>query len=162
MKVDHKKKTVTLENGTVFHLKRISTLVLERLRADPRGKPVPPVQTVTYANGATAEETNANDPDYLEALQEWRVNQAYRITRYALTEGISDNAPKDFVQRYRELYFPEASDDELKYLWVASFLPDQDAAIELMQIIVGQSVPTEKGFESAKETFQGDGKRVSD
>lgn len=155
MKVDHKKRTVTVEGGVTFHLRRISTLILERLRADVHGRPTPPIQTVTYANGATAEEANPNDPDYLRAMQEWELARAYKVTRYTLTEGIVEEAPKEFSKRYRELYFPEATEDELKYLWVCSHLSDQDAAVELMKIIVGQTIPTEQGFEQAKETFPG-------
>jgi hypothetical protein len=73
--------------------------------------------------------------------------------RYVLTEGVEENPPKDFIKRYKELYFPDATTDELKYLWVASFVPDQDDVSLLMRAIMGQTIPTSEGLEEAAATF---------
>ncbi len=162
MNIDYEKRTVTFEDGPTLKLLKLSSLVVERIQSDEKGKPQIPVLEVTYADGQKGQETNANDPEYLLADARWRMGKSYLLMRYVLTEGIAGKPPKEFIKRYRELYFPEASDDELKYMWVASLLPDQDDIAVLMRAIMGQTIPTGEGLEEAAATFPGDGERLPD
>ncbi len=151
------KRQVTLNNGVVLTLRPLMPLVLERFRTNTRGRPVPPKQTVTYADGSTSTEDNPNDPEYLKAMAEWELERGMRVTNYILVEGIVENPSEEFMEQYRE-YFPDATAKELKYLWIASLLPDQDELTDLITAIVGQTMPTREGLEEAANTFQGDGK----
>lgn len=162
MNIDYENRTVTFEDGPTVKLRKLSSLVVERIQSDEKGKPQIPVQEVRYANDQTAQEANPNDPDYLLELSKWQINKSYLLMRYVLTEGIVENPPKDFIKRYKELYFPDASNDELKYMWVASFVPDQDDISLLMKAIMGQTIPTGEGLEEAAATFQGNGERLPD
>lgn len=157
MNVDYENRTITFEDGTTVKLRKLSTLVIERLRADERGKPKPPIQEVTYANNVTAQEENPNDPEYLEKVDSWRANRAFLLMRYVISEGIDGTPPESFLTNYRENYFPEATDTELKYLWIATLIPDQEEMTNLMRVIMGQTVPTPEGLAEAADTFPSDG-----
>lgn len=160
--VDYERRVFIARDGTEVRLKPISRLVLERLYNDQSGKPKVPKVPVNIAGQQRMQE-NPDDPDYLSAVQRWEGERNLRITRYFLIYGVADDAPDDFVQEYRE-FFPDASANELRYLWLVGLLgEDNPEDWELITAaITGQTAPTEKGVAQSTDSFRGTGERTAD
>lgn len=124
---------------------KISSLMLERITAE--GKPKIPRKEVLLLGKHRELQANANDPDYLALMKEWEAEQNIKVMRYIFVIGAKGTPPQEFVDDQRQ-FFPEVSDLEMKYLWVASRLPDQDVD-KFAEVVLGQGIATAKGLEEA-------------
>lgn len=125
--------------------KRISSLMLERIVNE--GKPKIPHIEVTILGKHKEMQANPNDPGYLALLKEWEEGQNIRTMRYTFVVGTKGTPPQDFVEEQRQ-FFPDATDVDMKYLWVSSLIPDEDID-KFVEAIMGQSIATTKGLEEA-------------
>lgn len=125
--------------------KGISALMLERITNE--GKPKIPRQEVTLLGKHKELIANPNDPGYVALLEEWQGDQNIRVMRYMFNVGVAGVPPEEFVDEQRQ-FFPNASPADLKYLWVASLLPDADID-KFTEAIMGRGLTTTKGLEEA-------------
>jgi len=124
---------------------KISSLMLERIVNE--GKPKIPMIEVTLLGKHKQIQANPNDPGYVALLQEWQGEQNIRVMRYMFCVGVKGQPPQEFVDTHR-LFLPDATDLDLKYLWVTSLVPDDDID-SFTAAILGQSITTQKGLEEA-------------
>lgn len=135
----------SIGNEITLSGKSISALMLERITNE--GKPKIPRIEVTLLGKHKEMQANPNDPGYLALLEEWQGEQNIRVMRYMFNVGVAGIPPMDFVEEQRQ-FFPNATDAEMKYLWVASLLPDNDID-KFTEAIMGRGLTTTKGLEEA-------------
>lgn len=123
----------------------ISSLMLERLTNE--GKPKIPMIEVTLLGKHKQMQANPNEPGYLALLKEWEGDVNVKTLRYIFVIGAKGQPPQEFVDVQAQ-FFPEASDLEMKYLWVSSLLPDEDIDV-FTEAVLGRTTATTKGVESA-------------
>lgn len=128
----------------------ITSLMLERVTN--QGKPRIPQKEVNIMGKHKQLEANEQDPGYLALLKEWQDNQNVRVMRYIFTVGTNATPPEEFIAAQAE-FFPDATETDLKYLYVASLIPDSDIE-KFTEAVLGQSMPTEKGLQAAANSFQ--------
>lgn len=155
--LDAERGVFVTSTGSELTLRPIPSLILERLYNATAGKPekpkVPMVE-VTIGKSHKTKEENPNDPDYKAALEQyekdlnaWEQAKGTRIMMYLLTAGVAGTPPEEFVTDHR-FFFPDATTSEMKYIWVASQIPDDD--LEALNLaITGQTKPTAKGLEES-------------
>jgi hypothetical protein len=155
-RVDYERRVFITRDGLELTLMPVSKLILERINANQEGKPQVPKIEVLIAGKHKRLEDNPNDPEYLRELNLWTREQQMKHMRYAFWAGIKENPPEEFVGPHRE-FFPNATDSEMKYLWVASLLgQDGDDIGILVEAILGQNIVTEQGLEKAMDSFPGE------
>lgn len=151
-----KARQFTSSDKTVFTLKPIPTMILERLRNDQWGRPQPPVQEVEIGGKHKHSEANPNDPKYQENLRIWESEQNMRLLKYAFSQGIAEDPPAEFVTIHAE-FFPGASNADMKYLWVVSHLSvEEDELGKLSGAIISQTDVTQEGLDAATDRFPGE------
>jgi len=124
----------------------ISSLMLERITNE--GKPKIPMVEVTILGKHKQMQANANDPGYLALLEEWKGDQNVKVLRYVFVVGAKGQPPSEFIDTQRQ-FFPNATDADLKYLWVSSQLPDEDID-SFSNVVIGKTLTTAKGLEEAQ------------
>lgn len=149
--IDAARQTFVASDGSEVPLtgKRINQFMLERLKN--QGKPTIPMKEVTLLGKHRQMEANPNDPGYLARLAEWESESGINAMMYILTLGVKGAPPADFIEDQRT-FFPDASDNMFKYLWVTSLVPDDDVEA-LAEAIISFSLPTEKGLQDAADSF---------
>lgn len=152
------KEFETLE-GTIFRLRPLSPLIINHIEIQWEAKkPKVPVVEV-HINGHTAKETNPHDPEYLEQVAAWQRAKANANYTTIFGLGIVDDVPKDLAKLYMSM-LPDATPGDLRAFWATSVVGiNTDECNALIERIVGQTMPTEKGLELSSERFQGDDKR---
>lgn len=123
----------------------ISSLMLERITNE--GKPKIPRKEVLLLGKHREIQANANDPDYLALLEEWKADQNVKVLRYVFVVGAKGQPPQEFVD-IQSQFFPNASDADMKYLYISSLLPDEDIDT-FSNVVIGKTLTTAKGVESA-------------
>lgn len=142
-------------NEIEFSGKSITSLMLERVTS--QGKPAIPRVEVTLLGKHKELQANPKDPGYIALLAEWETNQKIAVMRYVFVVGVKGQPPPEFVEEQR-MFFPDATDLEMKYLWVASRLPDEDIEV-FTEAILGRSIPTERGLQESAATFRSEDQR---
>lgn len=132
-------------NRVALSGKQITSLMLERIINE--GKPKIPMAEVLILGKHKQMEARPNDPGYLALLEEWKADQNIRAMRYTFVVGTKGKPPDDFVEEQRQ-FFEDATDTEIKYLWVTSLIPDIDID-KFSEAILGQTLTTTKGLEEA-------------
>jgi hypothetical protein len=156
--VDYANRKFIARDGTELTLRPLPKLILERLYNNTDGKPKPPIIEVEIAGQFKRMESNPNDPAFLARLQEWESAKNLRLLKFVAVEGVVELPPADFIRHYSE-YFPEETEQGMKYLWVVGLLGADGEDIPLfMEALTSQTAVTEKGLETASETFPGDGR----
>lgn len=122
--------------------KPISALVIQMLQS--QGKPKIPMIEVTIL-GRKQSEPHAGHEGYQARLKEWEEESQVAVMHYLFTVGVKGTPPPEFVEEQLQ-YFPNATAQELKYLWVASRLPDEDMGA-FTEAVMGRSLPTQKAVE---------------
>jgi hypothetical protein len=130
--------------------KPISSLMLERLTND--GKPKIPMVEVTLMGKHRQLEPHPDDPGYKALLEEWTLESRMKTMRYVFIMGVKGQPPQDFMDEQRP-FFPNATDSDFKYLWVASRLPDDDIDT-FIEAVIGRTTPTQKGLAQSADSFQ--------
>lgn len=150
-RIDAARKMFITSRGNEIELsgKRISSLMLERLAN--KGKPQIPMKEVVLLGKHKQLEANSNDPGYLALLEEWNAEGKIESLVYIFSIGVKGQPPPEFIDEQRE-FFPEANATMMKYLWICSQLPDEDIGA-LSEVILGQSLPTEKGLAQSADSF---------
>lgn len=149
-------RTFTCNDGTVFTLRPLAPLVLERVKNDQHGKPQPPiVETQLGKNGPRRKEANPLDPDYQVALAEWEQTKNARLLTFIFTMGIAEEPDETEAERWKP-FFPGLDAVATKYLWIVDHLKEADEVQQLSETIMGQTVVTEGGLEAAAATFPGE------
>lgn len=123
----------------------ISSLMLERITNE--GKPKIPRKEVLLLGKHKEMQANANDPDYLALLEEWKSEQNVKVLRYVFVVGAKGQPPQEFVDTQR-LFFPDANEIDLKYLYISSLLPDEDIDL-FSNVVIGKNLPTAQGINDA-------------
>ena len=75
------------------------------------------------------------------------------VMRYLFVIGTKGQPPQAFADE-QSAFFPNATAMEMKYIWVASRLPDEDMAA-FTEVVMGRSLPTAKGLEESADSFRG-------
>lgn len=127
----------------------ITSLMLERVTN--QGKPRIPQKEVVILGKHKQMEANENDPGYLALLKEWQDEQNIRVMRYVFTVGTNATPPDDFIEA-QAAFFPDATATDLKYLYVASLIPDSDID-KFTEAVLGRSMATETGLKEAANSF---------
>lgn len=131
----------------------ITSLMIERVINE--GKPDIPQVQVTIGGKYKQIESNPNDPNYIAALERWQEESNRRLLRYLIVRGIRCDVPETFIAEHRE-YFPNANDNDMKYLYVVSLIPDTDVSF-FMDAVMGRTMPTASGLEEAATSFRSQG-----
>lgn len=156
--VDHQRRVFITRSGAELHLKPVPALVVERLFKDQSGKPQVPMVDVLIGGKHSRSEPNPNDPAYLNALNDWTLEHQMKVFQYVIWKGIDNATPKDFVKEHRQ-FLPDATEPEMKYLWIGSLLENLEDIRLLVDAIIGQTAITEQGLEQAVQSFPGDGEQ---
>lgn len=138
--------------------KQISSLVIDRITNE--GRPRIPMVEVTLMGKHKQLEAHPQDPGYLALLEQHDADSRLTMLRYLFLMGVKGTPPQAFVDDHRP-FFPDAADADMKYLWVASRIPDDDIEI-FMEAVMGQAMPTRKGLDEVADSFPGDGQRQPD
>jgi hypothetical protein len=133
--------------------KPISSLIVERLQQE--GKPKIPMIEVNLMGKHKQLEPHVGHEGYQARLKEWEAESQIALMRYLFSVGVKGTPPQEFVDEQSQ-YFPGATDSEMKYLWVASMLPDDDLGA-FSEAVMGRTLPTTKGIEQAADSFRGEG-----
>lgn len=179
---DEARRVFVTVSGAELGFKAIPPLILERLlseseRGKPKpplvepgslddeptykDKPKPPMVEVTIGGKHKVMQAHPNDVDYQAQLAAWTKEQQFLIFRYLFSAGIAVAVPADFEADHRE-FFPNVSTAYMKYLYVASLIPDDEDLVVLSQLIMGQTIPTQAGLEDAAATFPSEYERQPD
>jgi hypothetical protein len=137
--------------------KPITSLMLERVTA--QGRPKIPHKEVLMLGKYKEMQAVAQDPDYLALLAEWQADTNIRTMRYIFNVGVKGEPPQDFIDEQMQ-FFPDATSTDLKYLWVASRVPDEDID-RFSEAILGRTIATEAGLQEAADSFPGTDQRDS-
>lgn len=132
-------------NELVLSGQSISALMLERLTNE--GKPRIPMIEVTLLGKHKQMQANPNDPGYLALVKEWESDQSIRVMRYMFCLGVKAKPTPEFVELHLQ-FMPDATDLDLKYLWVSSLVPNKDVD-KFTDALLGQYGVTTKGIDDA-------------
>lgn len=123
--------------------KPVNGLVVERLAQD--GKPSIPLVEVKLVGGRKQFEAHPGHEGYKAQLAEWQQESRIRILKYLFCLGVKGKPPQEFVDEHYN-FFPNATELEMKYLWIASLVPDDDID-PLTEAIMGRTLPTTKAVD---------------
>lgn len=163
------RRIYTLPTGEEITVKPINALAIQHLTTVKGGsptKPTPPkVQVGTRKNGKPIYELNPDDPDYKQALEEYKValknwenEKNLKLVRYILDRGVETLPPDDYLED-NESYLNGMDESEAKYFWLVDSLEDEDGLQALTEFIMGQTMPTEEGIAESLDTFHAEGER---
>lgn len=151
-------RTWTSKRGTTFKLLSVSLHAAKRIAEDPKTKPQIPTVYVAYGvppDVKIGEESNPNDPRYLDEMARWQADSQYKMMVYIFGTGIDLKVPPDYVDAQKE-FFPNATNTEIKYLYITSLI-EADEYLPLMNTITGEKSPTPEGVEAAQAEFRNTG-----
>lgn len=153
-RIDPKRGVFITRSGVELEMsgKQVSSLILERIGNE--GKPRIPLIEVTVLTKKTVE-YHPQDAGYVAALAEWEQDARIKTMRYMYTMGVkTPDIPEEFIEDHRS-YFPNATAQDMKYLYIASLIPDEDIE-KFTEAVMGQTMPTQKGTEEAADSFRSD------
>lgn len=150
--VDAQRGVFITSRGTEIELSSqpVSALIVERLQAE--GKPKIPMIEVTLLGKHKQLEPFPQHEGYKALLAEWEAEGQLKLMRYLFIVGTKGTPPQDFIDA-QSPFFPNATEMEMKYLWVASRLPDEDMG-EFVEAVMGRTLPTTKGLEESANSFR--------
>lgn len=139
-------------DGNIIELsnRKVTSLLLERVLNS--GKPTVPRIEITLLGKHKEIQENRNDPSYQAALKEWEDGRELRMMRYVFDVGVKGEPPQWFVDEQLD-YFPNASRVDLKYLWVASLVPDTDLQL-FSEAVIGRAMATAEALEESAKSFR--------
>lgn len=154
-RVDPKRSIFITSKGDEIEMsnKRITSLYLDRITN--QGKPKIPMVEVLLLGKHKQLEAHPNDPNYLALLAEWKEESYIRMFKYLIAVGVKGQPPQEFIDEQR-VYFPDADDQEMKYLYFASLIPDDDVGF-FVEAMMGKNAPTAAGTEESAASFRSPG-----
>jgi len=148
------RREYTTRSGVTLILRPVPWLAFQRLEIEwEKKRPRVPVVQVEIGDGQFREEENPDSPEYQEALTQWENQKGTAVSEYFFIAGIANKPDEEFLELHREV-FPEATDNQLKAMWVSSVV-EPDEAGDLIDSIMSQTMATEKGIAEAKASFPG-------
>lgn len=153
-------------SGEVVLVQPVSPLLLAKLRKK-YPPPEAPSQQVNYGTSEApqwADEPNESHPDYLKALQEWKLLLEERSRHFAMILGTQIEWTKEKRERleaYREAITSTGEeldieeDDKIAYISYVAIQSGEDYATLLKAVLEG-SRPTEEGIKDAIASFRAD------
>lgn len=151
-RVDARRGVFITSRGDEIHLssKPISSLLIERVLSE--GKPHIPMVEVTLLGKHKQLEAHPEHAGYKALLAEWETESKMRLMRYICIVGVKGETPEAFIAENRE-FFPNATANEWKYMWVVSLVPDEDIDV-FTEAVIGNNIPTAKGLAESAESFR--------
>lgn len=128
----------------------ISALLVERIQS--QGRPKIPMIEVTLLGKHKQLEPFPSHEGYVARLREWEAESQMALMQYLFVVGVKGQPPQEFVDE-QATFFPNATDMELKYLWVASILPEADLG-NFTEAIMGQTLTTNEGLKESADSFR--------
>lgn len=149
------------DTGRKVMIRKVSPMLMLNLsRQFPA--PTPPKQEVDYGDGKKVMEENPVHPAYLEAKQQYEIDQNHRVQELLIKRGVAvdmSEAVKE-VQELREFWkstygqdLPE-TDDALVYVMDICAGTQEDIQ-ELIAAVTQRSRATEKQISEAQGMFSG-------
>lgn len=136
-----------------FSDKRVSRLMLDRVRN--QGKPdIPKIEVVLMGKHHQLED-NPNDQNYLVAHKAWIEAAIIRMLKYLILVKVKGQPTQEFIDENRE-FFPDADEKEMKYLYFANMLTEEDIA-PFLEAATGHTAPTTEGIEESAKSFRSNG-----
>lgn len=162
-----RKDLLTLSNGIVLMVSRVPATILVDVMAEVRReRPKPPVH---YIERLGREEENPSDPDYIEAMESFKLRQAKIVGDAFLAAGTKlwscpegmpkpDDKDADWLENMRILNINIPDGRRGRYLmWLkAVALVEQDDYAKVMEEVGRKSGVRETDVQSAAESFRGD------
>lgn len=155
-KLNTQARTYTADSGLCIPLQFVNAMLIAAIQADLTGQPKPPIVVVNLA-GREQREENTDNPEYIERIDEWRSAQKIKTMRSLFALGTNIPADPEWVRDYGSL-MPDNSAQSLRVFWLLTRLTNEEAG-ELLEAIMSQSIPTEKGLELAAVRFPSDDQR---
>jgi hypothetical protein len=157
------RKTFTTRSGEVLQIRPVSQLTISNVLSQlTGGVPLPPVQRVETVDGPR-DIPNPNHPDYLAALQNMDVKQAFYIIAVYIQFGVKVNLTEEQLEDVRdlqannELINPGAPENKFpNYLYVSTICDTMEELQELVQAIQSINTPTEAQVAKHVDAFRVD------
>lgn len=130
--------------------KPVSYLIIHRIQSV--GKPKIPMIEVLLLGKHKQLEPFVGHEGYQAQLKQWEEDSQIALMQYLFVVGTKGQPPQDFIDE-QGFFFPNASVSELKYLWVASRLPDEDMGA-FSEAIMGKTIATAKGLDESADSFR--------
>lgn len=131
----------------------VNALVIQQLQN--QGKPEIPLIEVTLLGKRKQVEPFVGHEGYQARLKEWETESQLNVLRYLFTVGVKGQPPESFVDE-QVYFFPLATAQEMKYLWIASLVPTDDLPA-FTEAITSRTLPTTKGLAESAESFRREG-----
>lgn len=154
-RVDAARGVFITSRGTEIELANqpVSYLIVHRIQS--AGKPKIPMIEVLLLGKHRQLEPFVGHEGYQAQLKQWEEDSQIALMQYLFVVGTKGQPPQEFIDE-QGFYFPNATGSEMKYLWVASRLPDEDMAA-FSEAIMGRTITTAKGLDESAETFRSEG-----
>lgn len=142
-------------NGEEIELadKPVNYLIIHRIQTD--GKPKIPQIEVTLLGKHKQLEYYPGHEGYQARLKEWEAESELAQMRYLFVAGTKGQPPQEFIDEHLS-YLPNATDSEMKYLWVASRLPYEDIGA-FTEAVISKTITTTKGLDESANSFRREG-----
>ena len=121
----------------------VNGLVVQRLQQE--GKPKIPMVEVLLMGKHKQLEPHVGHEGYQARLLEWQEESNAAIMRYLFVVGVKGSPPPEFIAEQAD-FFPDATAQDMKYLWVASRIPNGDMGA-FTEAVMGRGSPTLKAVE---------------
>lgn len=156
--------THTFSTGLTVELHPISIPdLIEFQRKRLPKPPKPPLQTFDRGDGVMVSDRNANDPEYLEAMQDYNllVEEATRQFYILWAVDLSpEQIDKNLVERrrrmHREEYGTEMHPSD-KVIFIEAQMVTQEDYEGLISLIKGELGPQEEGIAEVENSFRDPG-----
>lgn len=154
-------RLIVLSTGVVLKGRKVNPLVLTRIMGK-NSRPKPPKEFIEVMG---REMENPDNPDYIDAVRQWKVESADSLARALILLGTSlESLPKGFpgpedrewLNEYTLLGFDVVDDPQWRYLnWVQfKATMDEDDVRKIITVVGRLSGVREADVKSA-ETFSG-------
>lgn len=150
--------TFTLPSGVELKLKPIPPFIFMAVLSNAKDKPAVPYHEVRIA-GKIKSEPNYYDENYLKAVEDYEQQRNMKVMRLLFTEGVvgavedyikDKDKIKDIKRLVESVYGEDYSDDDYKYIWLSTELPDDTVAEQFQDAVQQLSSPTEDAIEDSK------------
>lgn len=159
------KRQFITEDGTILELNRLSPAAIQLLEyRAKKNRPKPPTVSVPIPGRPDQfrQESNPNDPMFLQQMADWEDAKNEEMMRYVYTVGVANPVPDDFAQQHRDFFGSETTETDLKFMWVGSFLNSESEGERFMNAALGQTMITPEGVKDSEDRFSGGGEQTTD
>lgn len=154
-RIDPVRGVFIASNGQEIELsdKPVNYLIIQQIQTN--GKPkIPQIEVLLLGKHKQLEYFPGHE-GYQARLKEWEAESELAQMRYLFVAGTKGMPPQDFIDEHLG-YLPNATENELKYLWVASRLPYEDIGA-FAEALISKTITTTKGLNESAESFRSQG-----